>query len=459
MRIAVINGSPKGADSVTLQYVNYLALKNPGHTFTVIHAAARAQEFETEPGAMRDALAILSDSDAVAWCTPVYYMLVPAQLKRFIELLFENSAGPVLKGRRAFALLTSVHFFDQLAAQYLGEISRDLGLEFFAAHSGEMNDLLQPQGRLAAEDFFRDFLWFSGRSLPVAGPGPCVPCPAREIAAREQAEKPGRRALIMVFDSPQSRAADMARAYAEAAPAACSVQYMEELDIKGGCLGCIHCGWNNECVYQDGFARFFDREVSAADTVVFALPVKDRFFPALFKRYLDRTFFKGHVPVLAGKTLVFLVEGDLNAAPVALEFIYSYAENSGARLCGVVTDRADDIAAGLAAAAAAADYFAGRKTGAPQTYRSAGAEKIFRDMLYNMDFVFHADYLFYKKCGLFRFANQERGAKLVSTVISLLCRFPRFRRAFTAGMVKNMAAQHKSVIEKLRKQRGGGDGI
>ena len=38
MKIAVINGSPKGEYSITLQSVKYLALRYPQHTFDIIHA-------------------------------------------------------------------------------------------------------------------------------------------------------------------------------------------------------------------------------------------------------------------------------------------------------------------------------------------------------------------------------------------------------------------------------------
>ena len=38
MNILVINGSPKGKHSVTLQTVNYLQLLHPEHQFQMLHA-------------------------------------------------------------------------------------------------------------------------------------------------------------------------------------------------------------------------------------------------------------------------------------------------------------------------------------------------------------------------------------------------------------------------------------
>ena len=41
MRILVINGSPKGEYSVTLQTVRYLEKLYPQHTFDVLHAGQK----------------------------------------------------------------------------------------------------------------------------------------------------------------------------------------------------------------------------------------------------------------------------------------------------------------------------------------------------------------------------------------------------------------------------------
>ena len=50
MKIAVINGSPKGKYSITLQTVRYLQRKFPAHEFSVLHAGQtiRALEKETD---------------------------------------------------------------------------------------------------------------------------------------------------------------------------------------------------------------------------------------------------------------------------------------------------------------------------------------------------------------------------------------------------------------------------
>ena len=48
MNILVLNGSPKGKYSITLQTILYLEKKFPQHHFEVIHAAQRIKSIEKD---------------------------------------------------------------------------------------------------------------------------------------------------------------------------------------------------------------------------------------------------------------------------------------------------------------------------------------------------------------------------------------------------------------------------
>ena len=49
MNILVLNGSPKGEYSITLQTVRYLEKLNPEDTFTVLHVGQRIKALEKIP--------------------------------------------------------------------------------------------------------------------------------------------------------------------------------------------------------------------------------------------------------------------------------------------------------------------------------------------------------------------------------------------------------------------------
>ena len=49
MKIVVLNGSPKGDVSVTMQYVNYLIKKYPQHEFKIVNISQRIKAIEKNP--------------------------------------------------------------------------------------------------------------------------------------------------------------------------------------------------------------------------------------------------------------------------------------------------------------------------------------------------------------------------------------------------------------------------
>jgi NAD(P)H-dependent FMN reductase len=54
MKIIVLNGSPKGEDSITLQYVAYIRKHFPQHDFRIIHVSQRIKKIERDLAAFQE---------------------------------------------------------------------------------------------------------------------------------------------------------------------------------------------------------------------------------------------------------------------------------------------------------------------------------------------------------------------------------------------------------------------
>ncbi|HOH74117.1 MAG TPA: NAD(P)H-dependent oxidoreductase, partial [Syntrophales bacterium] len=115
MIIAVLNGSPKGELSVTLQYVRYLQKIHPEHDYRIFSVARQIGKLERDERAFGGIMDQVAAADAVIWSFPLYYCLVCSQYKRFIELIFAGGRQEAFRGKYALALSTSVHFFDHTA--------------------------------------------------------------------------------------------------------------------------------------------------------------------------------------------------------------------------------------------------------------------------------------------------------------------------------------------------------
>ena len=125
MKIAVINGSPKGKYSITLQTTRYLEIKFPEHKFCVLHAGQKIKALEKD---FSEARALLESADCILFSYPVYTFLAPSQLHRFIELT--KASGVDLTGKFATQITTSKHFYDVTAHKYIEENALDLGMRY-----------------------------------------------------------------------------------------------------------------------------------------------------------------------------------------------------------------------------------------------------------------------------------------------------------------------------------------
>ena len=145
MKIVVLHGSPKGEQSVTMQYVRYLEKKLTGHTWSEVQTASRISKLEQDADEFARVIGLVRDADIVLWSFPLYHLLVPSQMKRFIELVAERGVQDSFFGKYSAAIMTSIHYYDHTARNYIHAVSEDLGMRFSGAFTPAMDDLKNEQ--------------------------------------------------------------------------------------------------------------------------------------------------------------------------------------------------------------------------------------------------------------------------------------------------------------------------
>ncbi len=168
MNIVVLNGSPKGDLSVTLQYVRYAAKKYPQHSLQYFPVAQNIRKLEKDEAAFGEVMDAVKKADAVLWAFPLYFLLVCSQYKRFIELIFERKQEATFAGKYAASLSTSVHFFDHTAHNYIHAICDDLQMHYVGAYSAAMYDLMKKPERARWLAFTDNFFDAATRRIPTA---------------------------------------------------------------------------------------------------------------------------------------------------------------------------------------------------------------------------------------------------------------------------------------------------
>lgn len=457
MNIVVLNGSPKGELSVTLQYVRYAAQKFPQHTFRFFPVAQKIRKLEKDDASFREVIGAVKEADAVMWAFPLYFLLVCSQYKRFIEMIFERNQLSAFQGKYAAAVSTSFHFFDHTAQNYIHAICDDLQMKYLGAYSAEMYDLMKKRERKRWLFFAETFLDAVSRRIPTAIAYPPLTSRAftYEPGPSEATIDAGARKILLIADGqePSGNVNGLISSFTGNFRGAVEVVRLTDIDIKGGCLGCCKCGLDNVCEYEgkDGFIDFYNEKVKRADAVVFAGAIHDRYLSATWKTFFDRSFFNTHVPTLVGKKIAFLISGPLGQIPNLRQILEAYGEFQQTDLAGIVTDETGDsrqMDRMLAELAGRLVQPVPDGCTRPMTFLGVGGRKIFRDEVYGkLRFVFQSDHRYYKKHGLYDFPQKNHKVRRMNLIMTLLTKMPPVRKKFLKSLKDEMVKPVKHIAE------------
>ena len=223
-----------------------------------------------------------------------------------------------------------------------------------------------------------------------------------------------------------------------------TINLCDDIDIKGSCLGCMICGYDNHCVYEgkDDFVNFYNTKIKTADVLIWAGAIKDRYLSAKWKTFFDRAFFNGHAPVLIGKQIGFIISGPLAQIPNLRQALEAYVEIQHANPAGFVTDEdaeSENIDNLLQTFGKRLVQFADNDYVRPHTFLGVGGGKIFRDAIWGqMRFPFRADYLAFKNLGAFDFPQKEYKIRIQNAFMLLLSIIPALRKEIYKKVKKEM---------------------
>lgn len=448
MNILVINGSPKGKYSITLQTLNYLERKFKDHTFTVLNAGQTIRAIEKDFAKSRE---MLLGADAIIFSYPVYTFIAPCQLHRFIELL--KADGVDISGKFATQITTSKHFYDITAHKYVEDNCHDLGLKYVKGLSADMDDLLTDEGREVAEKFFAHFLWCCENGIFEQAPERKSSYNQVFATPAENVEKAKKDVVIITDNTDEdSNLAHMIERFRAALPYESRVVNIAEYPFTGGCLGCFNCAVSAKCVYKDGFDEFLRNNIQKADSIVYAFTVKDHSMGSRFKMYDDRNFCNGHRTVTVGMPVGYLVSGELSVEENLRTIIEARAEVGHNFLAGVATDEHSPDGE-IDALVKQLDYALTHKYVPTQNFYGIGGMKIFRDLIYLMQGMMRADHKFYKKGGYYKdFPQKHKGMIMKMYLVGALLANDKIRSKMGNAMNEGMLMPYKKLFDEMDKK-------
>lgn len=433
MNILVINGSPKGENSITFQSVRYLQKQFPEDAFRILHIGAKIRLFERDMSSVKTEI---KWADAVLFCYPVYTFIAPSQLHRFMELLKENKID--LKGKYALQITTSKHFYDITAHRYVTDNCLDMGMRVMDGFSADMEDLLHRQGR---EDIIKYWQYVHYRIGREQAP---------EINAETKRSVHGkndRYRVVIVTDCAKEneKLRRMIIDFRKEFSYECHVVNLREFDFRGGCLGCFHCAADGSCVYNDGFDNMLRKKIQRSDSIVYAFSVKDHSMGALFKCYDDRQFCNGHRTVTMGKPTAYLVDGALSREENLRMILEARSQVGGNYLAGVATNEGDSAKAVRDCALNLA-YALENGLRVNTNFYGVGGMKIFRDLIFEMQGMMKADHQFYKEHHFYDFPQKKVGKILMMHAVGTMMRMPGLKSKVQPKMTEGMLMPYEKAI-------------
>ncbi|NCB24983.1 MAG: iron-sulfur protein [Bacteroidia bacterium] len=425
IKVLVVNGSPKGEHSLTLQHSLYMLGQEKEIEWRVLQAGEALSPINYEPAWLNGAITDIEWCDAIVWNTPVYTMLVPWQLIRLFQLIKAAEKNYIFRGKYATSMLTCFHYYDQLAEDWLRAMSEDLGMAYIEGRTADNMDMLKKEHRASMRFFMHEFLEACRNKYPVERK--FVPLtdtqspefiPARmtdSSSKRNAAESAPKTVLLTDEYRKEGNLSRMIDVFIDAYPYPIEVIDIKDFPYEAGCHGCLRCELVGECDRKDGFQDFYVNLVNTCDVIVYAMNLEDRYLRPIWKLFLDRTFSNGHRTSMMGKHTAYLVAGPLRALPNVRQFLEGKDNVGRENSMGIIGDEYEDSAllesmlrelARRLSNAVAANY---QKS---INFLGLGGIKIFRDLIYGMRGVVRDDHRFYKKHGLYDFPQKDIGRQL-----------------------------------------------
>ena len=448
MHILVLNGSPKGEYSITLQTVRFLEKLHPEHTFEVLHVGQKPKALERDFTPAAEAIA---RADVLLFSYPVYTFIAPCQLHRFIELMKENKVD--VTGKIATQITTSKHFYDVTAHRYIQDNEQEMGMHIIRGLSADMEDLTTEKGRQEAVSFWKHLCWCIEKGyyepyFPAEEPSPAVPV----TVPQENFEgKQGNVVIITDAKPEDTQLNGMISRFRTKLPYATRVVNLWEYPFKGGCLGCFKCAVSGKCVHKDNFDEFLRSDIQTSQAMIYAFRIKDHSMGARFKMYDDRQFCNGHRTVTIGMPVGYLISGNYSRENNLQMILEGRAQVGSNILAGIATDEVDTDAA-IDRLVDSLSYALAHKNTGPQNFLGVGGMKIFRDLIYQMRGFMRADHKFFKSHGQYDFPQKKWPMSLAMYLVGAMIANPKVHAKMGSQMNEGMLMPYKKVLEDLDKK-------
>lgn len=449
-KIVVINGSPNGENiSTTMQYIKYLKQEFPMHSYQIINVGKEINKIVSNEILFEKYIDQIENADIVMWASPVYFLLVPYQLKRFIELIYEKKKENVFNNKYAISLVTSVNFFDNIASDYLSQISESLNMINLENLTFSKHELMSPVTQERFKHIFNYIFIQINDLVKVQIKHVNLEVSKKIIYKPITCEnKIDLKNAVVITDSKDYDNTKNILNKIKSSVENIEVINLHNVDIKSGCTSCMKCTDTLNCCIKDGYREFFDKSVRDKSTIIFVSEVKDKFLSARMKLFFDRMFFSNHIPVLKDKQIGFICVGDVT--PIIRDFASGVSQFQQANLIDIISDNcqsSDEFDSHINLFLKKAEYYSVNNVIRPNNFLGVGGRKVLRDVLVkDLRYAFLKDYEYYKKNKLLDFPQYDWTAKRRNMKLLAIQMIPGMKKKIREDINAKIVMPFKKIL-------------
>ncbi len=455
IKITVLNGSPGGELSSTFHHVLYMEKHFSQHEFKSIHIAKTINKIEKNPALLDEIIEDINKAQLIIWCFPVYYALVPGQLKRFIELIFEKEKASAFANKYCTTISGSAHYFDHTAHYYVNAVSEDLKMHYIEGISFDSSDIYDKEKRKTLIKFTNFLLDGIQNKVLTDTKFPKLNMDVKKYRPDPVSDIPktnGKKVVIIQDDeSKDTNLSHMVKVFRQSLSLESIVIKLSDIKTSGGCLGCIRCApIGEECIYKDEMTAFITDQISITDVTIYAGEIKDRYLSSHYKIFLDRHFSEGHRPLSKKTYMGFILSGSVREIPFLQDALRGPLETGGVNYLGIVNDDYEDlkdVTSLLQNFAATLTWTLNNDFDKPRTFLGEGGHRVFRDIVYNNSPVLEMDHYYYKKYKVYDYPYLNLKQRFMNFMLKLQMITKKSKKSFFVNLRKQQALRIKDSFK------------
>ncbi len=458
MRVIVISGSPKGNESLSLNFVKYLEKLNKDIIFEILEIGKYSKVLEKNKDFFISYINAIDRSDLIIWCTPVHTLTVSHSIISFIELINKNKKKINFKNKYATSILTSINFFDTTAEDYLRLISESLSMKYIKGYFINSSEKLTQELKDGFQQYFKNTVYKVKNKYNCEKRfhlHPSKKYPYNPTPYLEQREIELELNAIIITDHKEDSNIEKMifnfQRYANFNTKIINLNKIDKSINHSFKFDSILKSISGNYEYSSSDINFFENEYTKADLVVWAIDIKNHLFSENWKIFIDKCFYYDYKNLKKNQNFGIFISGEYSNEPVLYKFLNQYISITKKNCMTIITDSDKsnrEITKSIKDFTELIENKDFINLKPQKDFYSISSKKILGDFIFNNRHIFDEDNKLAKDLGLYHNSNNSIFFKIKVIIFKILYTNKKLKKSILEKNIENKTNEVKKLSKK-----------